>query len=153
MVSNAKRTATFGLAALALSGCIIVKVPPPARKDPFQPPSASPNAIKKGDTHRVRLNCGAQATFRSMMAPIENLVIKYDAENLSPVKQVPSAPVRLRWRGPGASMDIPFNVGSQNTRKAMGNITMNGGAGAHEFVVAMPTGPDCGPTNVTIAFR
>lgn len=153
MVSNGKRAATFGLVALALSGCIVVRVPPPARNDPFQPPSASAITIAKGNTHRMRLDCGAQQVFKSPMAPIENLVIDYNAENLSPLKQVPSAPIRLTWRGPGAAMDVPFNVGTQSSRKAMGSITMNVSAGAHEFVVAMPNGPDCGPTNFKVVFR
>jgi hypothetical protein len=153
MTFYAKRAGKFALTALMLSGCIIIKVPPPARNDPFQAPNATPITIQKGSVHKFRFDCGAQATFRSAMAPIDNLVIAYNGQNLSPVDQKPSTPLRLTWKGPGASMDVPFNVGSQNTRKAMGNITMNATAGAHEFAVAMPTGPDCGPTKVTIAFR
>lgn len=153
MISNAKHFASYVFVGLALTGCIVVRVPPPARNDPFQLPGSAPINMVKGGTHRFRLDCGAQANFQSLMAPIENLVVDYNAENLSPVKQVPSAPIRLTWRGPGAAMDIPFNVGSQNTRTAMGSITMNGGAGAHTFAVAMPNGPDCGPTNVKVVFK
>jgi len=153
IVSYAKHAAKFSFIALALTGCIVIKVAPPGRNDPHQPPSASPITMQKGGVHKFRFTCGAQATFRSNMAPIENLVVAYDGHNLSPVDQKPSTPLRLTWKGPGASMDVPFNVGSQNTRKAMGNITVNGSAGVHEFGVAMPNGPDCGPTNVTISFR
>jgi hypothetical protein len=153
MVSNTKRFVTYVFVALALTGCIIVKVPPPARNDPFQLPGAGAINLVKGGTHRFRLNCGAQANFQSMTAPIENLVVEYNAENLSSVNQVPSTPIRLTWRGPGAAMDIPFNVGSKNTRTAMGSFTTNGGAGAHTFSVAMPNGPDCGPANVKIVFK
>lgn len=153
IVSNAKHAGKFALIALTMTGCIVIKVPPPARNDPFQPPSAATITIKKGDTHKFRFTCGAQATFHSTMAPVENLVVAYDGQNLSPVDQSPSTPLRLTWRGPNAAMDVPFNVGSQNTRKAMGSITVNGAAGVHEFVVAMPNGPDCGPTNVTVSFR
>lgn len=153
IVSYAARAGKFALLAMTVSGCVIVKVAPPSRNDPYQPPGAAPITLTKGDVHKFRFDCGAQATFRSMMAPIENLVIAYDGTNLSPVDQKPSTPLRLTWKGPGAAMDVPFNVGSQNTRKAMGSITMNAAAGAHEFVVAMPTGPDCGPTKVTISFR
>jgi hypothetical protein len=153
MVSNAKRAATFGLIAFALTGCIIV-VPPPARNDPFQAPSATAITIAKGNTHRMRLDCGAQQVFRSTLAPVEGLVIDYNAENLVPVKQNASAPIRLTWKGPaGAAFDIPFNVGSGNTRTAMGSVTMNGSAGNHEFVVAMPSGPDCSPVKFKVAFR
>lgn len=152
MFSNAKQLVSSVLVAIALSGCIVV-VPPPARNDPFQLPGSAPIAIQKGNTHRMRLDCGAQANFQSLMNPIENLVIEYNAENISPVKQVPSAPVRLTWRGPGASMDIPFNVGSGNSRESMGNITVNGAAGAHNFTVAMPNGPDCGPVKLKIVFK
>ncbi|HRI70960.1 MAG TPA: hypothetical protein PK156_42295 [Polyangium sp.] len=152
MVSNAKQFVSYVFVALALAGCIIV-VPPPGRNDPFQPPGSAPIKMAKGGTHRFRLNCGAQATFQSPAGAIENLVIDYNAENLSSVSQVPSAAVRLTWRGPGTAMDIPFNVGSKNTRSAMGSITMNGPAGAHTFTVAMPQGPDCGATNVKVIFK
>jgi hypothetical protein len=57
MVSYAKRAGTYGLVALALSGCIIVRVPPPARNDPYQPPSASPIPRKRWrsqDAFRLR---------------------------------------------------------------------------------------------------
>lgn len=153
MVSNAKHFASYVLGAIALSGCIIVKVPPPARNDPFQLPGNAAMNIVKGETHRFRLDCGAQATFQSVMAPIENLVVEYNAENLSPVKQSPSVPIRLTWKGPGTEMDIPFNVGSQNTREAMGSMTMNGAAGSHTLTVAMPNGPDCAPAKVKVVFR
>ncbi len=153
IVSYAKRAGKFALIALTMSGCIIIKVAPPARNDPFQPPSAAPIDIKRGSLHKFRFSCGAQATFRSVALPVENLVIAYDGNNLSPADQQPSTPLRLTWKGPGAAMDIPFNVGSQNTRKAMGSVTVNATPGTHEFVVAMPNGPDCGPTNVAISFR
>lgn len=152
MVSNAKQLISSALAAIALSGCIVV-IPPPARNDPFQLPTAAPITIAKGSTHRMRLECGSQANFQSLMAPIENLEIEYNAENLSPVKQVPSAAVRLTWRGPGAAMDVPFNVGTGSSRDSMGSITVNGGAGAHNFTVAMPNGPDCGPVKLKIVFK
>lgn len=153
MISKAKQLGSYVLGAVALTGCIVVKVPPPARNDPFQLPGAAPITITKGNTHRMRLDCGAQANFQSLMAPIENLVIDYNAENLSDPAQLPSTAARLTWKGPGAAMDVPFNVGSKNTRTAMGSITVNGAAGAHNFTVAMPNGPDCGPTNVKIVFR
>lgn len=153
MSSNMKKLGSYVLAATALSGCIIVRVPPPARNDPFQPPAAAPITIQKGATHRLRLTCGAQANFRPAMGAVDNLGINYEGENLTQVNQSPSTPVRLTWAGPSAAWDIPFNVGSQNTRKAMGNITVNAPPGAHTFTVAMPNGPDCGPTNVTIVFR
>lgn len=153
MVSYAKRAGTLGLAILALSGCIIVKIPPPARNDPFQPPGTAALPIQKGGVHKLRFECGAQATFRSPMAAIENLVVAFNGQNLSPADQKTSTALRFTWRGPGEAMDFPFNVGSQNTRTAMGQFTMNAGAGAHEFIVAMPNGPDCGPTKVTVAFK
>lgn len=153
MVSYAKRAGTFGLFVLALSGCIIVKVPPPARNDPYQPPGTAPMSLQKGGVHKMRFDCGTQATFRSPMAAIENLVVAFNGENLSPADQKTSVALRFNWKGPGEDMDFPFNVGSQNTRTAMGQFTMNAGAGAHEFVVMMPNGPDCGPTKVTVAFK
>jgi hypothetical protein len=153
MVSYAKRAGTYGLVALALSGCIIVRVPPPARNDPYQPPSASPIPLAKGGVHKMRFDCGAQATFRSQMAAMENFAVSFEAENLLPAKQLPSAALRLTWKGPGETMDVPLNVGSQNTRKAMGNFTVNAPAGAHDFVVMMPNGPDCGPAKVLVTFK
>jgi hypothetical protein len=152
MISNAKQFVSSVLVAIALSGCVVV-IPPPARSDPFQLPTAAAITIQKGNTHRMRLDCGAQANFQSLMAPIENLVVEYNAENLSPVKQNPSAPVRLTWRGPGAAMDVPFNVGQGSSRESMGSITVNGTAGAHNFTVAMPNGPDCGPVKLKIVFK
>ena len=154
MSSNVKKLGSYLIAAIALSGCIIVKVPPPARNDPFQPPGPNPIAIQKGSSHRIRLNCGAQANFRSsMMGALENLVIEFHGDNLSPAGQSPSVPIRLTWAGPNTAWDLPFNVGSQNARKAMGSITVNGPGGTHNFTVAMPNGPDCGPANVRIEFR
>ncbi len=150
--SIAERIGAFGFIAIVLSGCIIV-VPPPNRKDPFQPPGAAPMNILKGKTHRMRLDCGAQATFRANTPQFDNLVVEYHGENLNSAGQVPSAPVRLTWRGPGASMDVPVNVGSKNTRVTAGNVTLNGAAGTHELLVVMPTGPDCGPVNFKIVFR
>lgn len=153
MVSYAKRAASFAL-FVALSGCVIVtRVPPPAQGDPYQPPPAAPIALNKGDVHKLRFECGAQATFRSSMGIIQNLVVAFNGENLSPAGQLTSTALRLSWKGPGAAMDVPFNVGSQHTRTAMGEFTMNATAGSHDFIVAMPTGPDCGPTKVTVAFR
>lgn len=153
ILSGATRVAVLGLIAAASTGCIIVKVPPPKKGDPFQPPTSAALPIKRGDTHRFRMNCGATATFRSDVGNAERLVIEFKAENLSPKDQLETASVRLNWRGAGAAMDLPINVGNKADRSTGGSITVTGDPGRHEATLSMENGPGCGPVNFRIGFN
>lgn len=153
VANAAKRAGKFAFLALTLTGCIVIKVPHYASNDPYQPPAKTPIALKKGDVHKLRFECGAQATFHLQNTAPESFVVAYEGENMHDPGDKTSTALRLTWKGTGTDMDIPFNVGSQNTRKAMGNFTMAAPAGAHDFAVAMPNGPDCGSTKVTVSFK
>jgi len=143
----------LGLVAAATSGCIIVRIPPPKKGDAFQPPPSSALAIKRGDTHKFRMTCGAKATFRSDIPNAAGLVVAFDGKNLSPADQQTTATMRMNWNGAGVAMDMPIGVGDKGSRTTKGSITLNGNAGRHEMSLSMDGAPDCGPVNLTLSFR
>ncbi len=153
ILSAATRVAALGLVVAASAGCIVVRVPPPKKGDAFQPPPSAALPIKRGDTHRFRLTCGATATFRSDIGNAERLVIDFKGENLSPADQQTTATLRLNWRGAGAAMDLPIGVGNKGSRDTAGSITVTGDPGRHEATLSMEGAPDCGPVNFRIGFR
>lgn len=152
ILSIAKSTLGLSLVAATTMGCIIV-IPPAKKGDPFQPPSAQAENIKKGETHKIRLTCGQRVVFKSPMVPMDNLIVDFNAVNLQPASQLETAAMRMTWRGPGVSMDMPINAGDQSQRNTKGNITINGGAGQHEMTISMENKPACGPVNLTLAFK
>ncbi|MDC3960803.1 hypothetical protein [Polyangium jinanense] len=153
ILSGAARIATLGLLAAASTGCIVVKIPPPKKGDAFQPPPSAALSIKRGDTHRFRMNCGAKATFRSDIANAERLVIEFKGENLSPVDQQTTATLRLNWNGAGAALDLPIGIGDKGDRSTGGSLTVTGDPGRHEVTLSMEDAPDCGPVNFRIGFK
>ncbi|MRG91551.1 hypothetical protein [Polyangium spumosum] len=153
ILSAATRFVALGLVAAASTGCIVVKVPPPKKGDPFQPPTSAALPIKRGETHRFRMSCGAKATFRSDIVNAERLIIEFKGENLSPKDRQETAGLRLTWRGGGATMDLPINVGSKAERTTSGTLTVTGDPGRHEATLSMDNAPNCGPTNFRISFK
>ncbi|MDC0746829.1 hypothetical protein [Polyangium mundeleinium] len=153
ILSGAARIATLGLLAAASTGCIVVKIPPPKKGDAFQPPTSAALPIKRGETHRFRMDCGAKATFRSDIANAERLVIEFKGENLSPADQQTTATLRLNWKGAGAALDLPISVGDKGDRSTGGSITVTGDPGRHEATLSMDDAPDCGPVNFRIGFN
>ena len=99
------------------------------------------------------MTCGAKAQFITPLGTVDQLVIDWNATNLSPESQVHSANMRAVWRGPAASMDMPIAVGDTNQRSSKGSVMVTGGNGQHTLNIAMENKPDCGPVNLTIAFK
>ena len=153
IASITKSALTLGLVASTTVGCIIVIPPAPRKGDPFQPPPNQPVALTKGDTHKIRMKCGERAVFRSPMMPMDQFVVDFNAVNLQPADQLETASMRLAWRGVGVNTDMPINVGDKSQRNAKGRLSVTGGAGKHELVIAMEKAPACGPVNLTLSFK